>query len=218
MNTTTRLIELLPALTHGNRLSVYAAILSMSDSVGVSINDVMDSTTLSRPTVSNAVRFLTRIELVEENAGRYHALANIFDAIKIALMREPSQLSREQTALLGKRPISDVKNIFTSNHDDDLVQELVPVELNHHHHDCAEIEKIFTSVGFQGKNLILLSKSVSRENARAWAEWIKSEPSGVKNPSAYAWACLRDDPQAVPPKTKSKSARWYDDCNEFVNR
>ena len=169
--------------------------------------NIMAVTGYSKPIMIAALDYLVNerfaTELNERGANRekqYRISAYMW----FGASRKPKIKGKESLPLRSKK--------FFPHDDDDLVQE---DSTPHHHHDCA---KIFSDAGLQGKNLAILAEKVEIENARAWAEWIKSEPSGVKNPIAYAWACLRDDPQAVPPKTKSKSARWYDDCNEFVNR
>lgn len=190
------------AFFSGAQLKVFfcIALHEADDEPGVSLTAIMHECSLSKPTVIESLRFLSaKAHPFIKGFGREDDGTRIWRVCAFAWVGG------------GKKILPPEKNFFPHD-DDDLVQE---DPISHHHHDCA---KIFSEAGFQGKNLAILSEKVALENAQAWSAWIKSEPRDIKNPIAYAWACLRDDPQAVPPKSKSKSASWYDDCSEFVNR
>lgn len=71
----------------------------------------------------------------------------------------------------------------------------------------ARTREIFQSAGIVGRSLDRLG-DVPAETAQAWADWIGSEPRGVRNPQGIAVSALSENPQAEPPfVTKAKERK-----------
>jgi len=165
------------------------------DPLGLTFSEICELTGLSKPSVSAAIKFLSRNNIItsqrEENAIRYHACFGFY------FRGSPVNLRGE----------AEVRNFLTSHDMNDDVLHEVHVEKSFIH-DMTETRKILSAAGIQGKNLESLAETVAPEIAETWATWIENVPrERWRNPEGYVVKQLAANPQQRAPFVKMEAPR-----------
>ncbi len=229
------LFDVLPALSNGARLAVFVCIgLFTPDPSGATVEDIVDHTGLSEPTVVKALRFLEKHGCVGRSmrvgAGSPRPC---YRALKYWFYRGPPQADVRST--IPNIAVSAIEHSSQKNfHPARKVFPAVAVDINtppvgdNHQQQqyCAETRNFFAQAQIREPALSRLSERVAPEIAREWCEWLKDAPDEFTNPVGFIVGAqhvvpLLADAHARPPgqRTRSKRKAWYaDEYADLVNR
>lgn len=185
------IMSVLPMLK-GCFAQVYLTVAAFeADPIAPTVNDISDYTTLTRQSVSTALRFLCKHEVIEsirDESGtiRYRACFGFSYGADV-------------------RPgVRDVKKVLT-RHDDVHINSTPLIKASTSFIHGNETKEILTSIGVQGSNLKLLVESVEPELAARWRDWIESKPDRFTLPVAYMVKQLKANAHTEPPATFKKA-------------
>lgn len=188
----TRELKQIVPLLKGCFAQVYLMVSAYeADPLGLTFSEVQDLTGLSRPSVSAALSFLSRNNLIEsrmeEGAPRYRTCFGFY----------------YRGGQTNTRTNSDAEIIFTSDVHDVEKNDTPPLDEMSKHSFNHEAATILERAGLEGKNLERLALKVSPTTAQQWAEWIEyADPNRWTNPAGYCYNRLKVNPTEKPPYVK----------------
>lgn len=217
------LFDVLPALSNGARLAVFVCIgLFAADSRGATVEDIVDHTGLSEPTVIKSLRFLEKHGCVGRSAqGAYRALKYwVYRGPPQADIRStiPPSIAVSAIERSGQKNFSPARKVFSA-----VAVDINTPPLGNNHQQqqyCAETRKFFARAHIREPALSRLSERVAPEIAREWCAWLEHAPDEFTNPVGFMVSQLVADPHARPPgqRTRSKRRAWYEGYEELVER
>lgn len=225
------LFDVLPALSNGARLAVFVCIgLFAADSRGATVEDIVDHTGLSEPTVIKSLRFLEKHGCVGRSARRGDPAGRpYYRALKYWVYRGPPQADVRSTIppsiavsaieRSSEKNFSSARKVFSA-----VAVDINTPPLGNNHQQqqyCAETQKIFAQAHIREPALSRLSERVAPEIAREWCAWLEHAPDEFTNPVGFMVSQLVANPHARPPgqRMRGKRRAWYgEDYAELVNR
>ncbi len=184
--------QLVPMLRGGCFAQVFLLIGAYEvDPLGLTFSEIVDLTGLSKPSVSAAIKFLSRNNIItsqrEDGAVRYRACFGFY--------------YRSERVDLRAENENEVRNIFTS-HDDGTLNENTDSSIKHPFIHEAQTRTILQE-WIQGTNLDVLAVKVTPEIAELWVGWMQNcDRKQWRNPAGYCFGKLNADPSCKPPYIK----------------
>lgn len=168
------------------------------DPLGLTLQEIADLTGLSKPSVSAALKFLFRNNIIEgreeEGAIRYGACFGFY-------YRGEAQVDLRA---------GDEKNFLPScmyEHSSLTIEAQASVQEETYIHE-SETREIFSECGIEGPNLDRLAEKVRDvELAERWLDWKKTNPKGFTRIGGYIFSKLNQNPRAEPPAIHKPTER-----------
>lgn len=205
------ILDVLPFLK-GSIAHVFLTVGAFSaDPIAPSFGDITSYSGASKPSVSAALQFLCKHELVRcfadrKGTKRYRAARFFHYSAK-----EP--VSVRSRIEIGSHSLDDdVGKKFFYRHDDDVLNETrddsVQTSFIHGSSEPEESETAdILEEWIHGRNLDVLAAKVSPRVAHSWARWLENvDRKRWRNPEGYCFVTLNKTPTARPPFVKREPA------------
>lgn len=160
------------------------------DPLGLTFSEICELTGLSKPSVSAALKFLSRNNLItgqsEEGAVRYRACFGFY----------------YRSEKVNLRDADEVKNFFLPNN---CTGEIESNSAEERTTIISDAKTLLAAAGVFGSPLEYLAKVVPADVAREWSRWANRQR---EKDAEYGWGgivvkALRSDPHALPPGAKT---------------